>query len=261
LLAVHAHRQQGQRVHRLVQPQPFYIRPLDQGEVRAHAGHDLGVLQGLESDVFSLGGGLHLLEQVGQGEPQPGNDHGPGLHAAHAVDALLQLVRLDEVFQGVAPRLAHLAIDDHRPRFGLHGTGIGRRVALVGTELVVVVVAAGVLERRDGLPRHGHGLPLGGGELVLEPGRCATGIGAGVTRGLASSGQARQARSRQCSHGTAQQGATGEVDRGRRDLGLLAVRGFGELDQHGDSVTWSLATGYGVCRDQAGLCRLLRNRY
>jgi hypothetical protein len=38
---------------------------------------------------LALAGRLDLGQQIGQRKAQPGDDHGPGLDAAQAVDALL----------------------------------------------------------------------------------------------------------------------------------------------------------------------------
>ncbi|MNE15435.1 hypothetical protein D3C80_1083440 [compost metagenome] len=179
-------------MHRLIQAQPFSIRPVDQGEARTLPRHMLRILQRFETHITRTGSRLDLLEHLSQREPQPRNDHRPRLYAAQPIDPLLKLIRFDKVFQRIAPRFTHLAIDNNRPRFGLQAVAIGRRVALVGPELVEVVVVSGILERRDRLVLHRHRLPARGRELVSEPGRRGPSLHIGITRHLRRAHTARQ---------------------------------------------------------------------
>ena len=92
-LSVHSDREERQRVHRLVQPQPFHVRPLDppeRGEARLLGGKLLGVLECRELDIAGLARRLDLLEQGGQRKADPRNHHRPGLHAPKRIDPLLQ---------------------------------------------------------------------------------------------------------------------------------------------------------------------------
>ncbi|MNR50864.1 hypothetical protein D3C85_1704460 [compost metagenome] len=61
------------------------------------------------------------------------------------------MVGFHEVFQGIAPGLAYFTIHHYGPGLGFKAAGIGRRIALVGAELIEVVVVGGILERRDRL--------------------------------------------------------------------------------------------------------------
>ncbi|MNH18427.1 hypothetical protein D3C79_781280 [compost metagenome] len=193
----------------------------------------LWVLQGFETHIARLRGWLDLLEHLRQRESQPRNDHRPRLYATQPIDALLKLIRFDKVFQRIAPRFTHLAIDNNRPRFSLQAVTIGRRVALVGPELIEVVVVGSILERRDCLALHRHRLPARGRELFGEPGRRGTRLHIGIARDFCRAYPARQHPQGKARQGTAQQGTTGKVDAFRGDLRRLALGRPGKLDEHG----------------------------
>jgi hypothetical protein len=94
----------------------------------------------------------------------PGNHHRPALDAAQAVHALFERGQLEQAVDVERHRLLDFALDAHRPGTGLEGVGVFGRIGLVGTELVEVVVARGVLEGRL-LVDDGIGGIEGGGQL------------------------------------------------------------------------------------------------
>jgi len=116
-------------------------------EPRLLRGKLRGVLQGREFDVLRGARRLRAPEQDGQRVADPRDHHRPALDAAERVDALLERRRLQHVVEIQPLRLGHEAVDDHRPRPGPERMGEPHGIALVGAELVEVVVAGDVLER------------------------------------------------------------------------------------------------------------------
>eukprot|EP01136_Pigoraptor_vietnamica_P026025 Opistho-1_new@80611 len=171
-LAVHAEGQQGQRVHGLVHAQAFHVRPVE--HIGVQAGHLLVVGQGHELHVPGTTLRLHLLDQLGQRIAHPGNHHRPAFDTAKTVDALLHRTELEQRIQVEVARLVHQAFDCDGPGPRLERLGCGDRVGLVGAELVVVVVAAGIAVRRGlfhrGGARHAGRAARQGCELA-RPGR------------------------------------------------------------------------------------------
>ena len=149
--AVQADGQQGQGMHGFVDAQPLAIRPVQ--DIAPHPGHLLGTHDGGEGHVFRIRGGLEPLQHVGQRDTHPGDDHGPGFDAAQPVDALLQLVRPDDVLVAVGAGFHAFAVNDHGPGLRFEFPGVFRRVALVRAELVEVVVAGDGVIRRQLLVR------------------------------------------------------------------------------------------------------------
>eukprot|EP01136_Pigoraptor_vietnamica_P026027 Opistho-1_new@80615 len=247
-LAVHAEGQQGQRVHGLVDAQALDIGPVERAAAQAR---HLGLVgQGHELDEPGLAGGLDAFDEFGQGVADPGDHHGPALDAAQAVDALLQGAELEQAVDVEDARLADLALDADRPGPGLQGVGRAHRVALVGAELVVVVVAAGVLVA-GGLVHHqgtGHGT-LEAGQL----GQFAGGLGLG--QGLAA-GPARQGRAGGTTGHQAQPVAPVFVQRLRRDFGGRD-RGYGPCHGSFQQMGASLPELFGRagCRKLTRSCR------
>ena len=142
-LVVGAGGQDGQVMPGLVEAQPLGVGPVECAAPLA--GHMFRVQQRLKAHIARFLGGLDLLEEPREGEPQPGDDHRIALDAAHPLDALLLGKAgeeiLDEVGTGIAHQPAHL----HRPRGGLQIGGQAADGALVGGELVIVVVGVGVV--------------------------------------------------------------------------------------------------------------------
>ncbi|EAU65733.1 conserved hypothetical protein [Stigmatella aurantiaca DW4/3-1] len=150
-LAIEPRGQQGERVDRLVQAQPFHIGPVQHAALLT--GHLLRVLQGGEGHVLRTARGLHALDQLPQRDAQPGDDHGPGLHAAHPVDALLRREPGEELVDVHRLRLVHLAVHDDGPGPRLERMGVLDRIPLVEPELIEVVVGGDVVVGRLRLVR------------------------------------------------------------------------------------------------------------
>src|SRR3989304_8529039 len=74
-LIVESHRDQRERMHRLVDAQALDIRPAEPRQ--AHPPPGLRLIRGDELDELGLARGLDLLDQALQLEPAPGNDHCP----------------------------------------------------------------------------------------------------------------------------------------------------------------------------------------
>ena len=133
-------------MHRLVDTQPLDVRPIE--HVPALLGHLLGVEQRGERHVLRARRRLDPTQQVTEREAEPRDDHRPCLDASHAIDALFerepsqQRVDVDDL------RPAHLTFDGDRPRARSQRAGPFGRVALLGAELVEVVVRGDVAERR-----------------------------------------------------------------------------------------------------------------
>ena len=85
-VAVAAEGEQGERVHGLVHAQALGVGPV---EAAGEVGHLLSVQVGDELDVLGAGQRLAELDELGERVAVPGDDHGPGLDAAMAVDAAL----------------------------------------------------------------------------------------------------------------------------------------------------------------------------
>ena len=168
---------------------------------------------------------LEALDEVAERKSNPGNHHRPGFDAAHAVDALLEREPLHDVFDVVGARLRALSVDDHRPGSRLERAGVARRILLVETELIVVVVGGDVFVRVE---------LLGGVErALLEAGQL---LGIGILRfGL---GRAREqstdgARRRDGERGVPgnfEKLAPADIEVPRSDLRLADIGSV--LDEH-----------------------------
>ncbi|MNH25151.1 hypothetical protein D3C79_851250 [compost metagenome] len=146
------------------------------------------------------------------------------------------MVGFHEVFQRIAPGLAYFTIHHHGPGLGFKAAGIGCRIALVGAELIEVVVVGGILERRDRLPRRRHCLPLGSDELLAEPARRPARLDIGIARCVGSTGPPRQRGCRDGSQRPAEHGAARDIKGFGGDIRFFAIGGFGQLDEHDGSV-------------------------
>src|SRR2546426_7415806 len=159
-LPVEPDREERERMHRLVDAEPFDVGPVEDATLLP--GHLLRVEERGEGDVLGARRRLDPTEEIAEGEAEPGDDHRPGLDAAHAVDALLerepaeQLVQVDDLW------FLHLAVDAHSPGPGPQRARQLGRVALVGAELVEVVVGGHVAVRRARLVGAVRPLPRDG---------------------------------------------------------------------------------------------------
>jgi len=147
LLAVQADRHQRKVVHRLVQPQPLDVGPL---EPLAALERELDrVNQGLEPHVLRAALRLDRLQQLAQREAEPGDDHRPGLDATEAVDAFLRGELADEILDAIRAGPVDQPAHFHSPGRGLEMGAEERRVALVQAELIEVVVGRDCLMRGE----------------------------------------------------------------------------------------------------------------
>ncbi len=204
-------------MERFVEAQALAVGPLQRR--LGLARHLPQVDQGAHLDVLGLGRGFHALHEVGQREAGPRNDHRPGFHAAHPVDALLEWEPLEDVFHVVGARLAALAFDLDRPRLGLQRMGVAGRVALVQTELVEVVVGGDVAV---------------GVEFLVGAERALLQVGQLLGRRILGQGLPRREHTRRQRRGggagRADELPAAEVQLARGHLGLAEVRRL--LDQH-----------------------------
>ena len=189
---------------------------------RTHARHVVALHDGHELDVLRIGGRLNLFEQGGKRIAHPGNDHGPAFDTAQPVDPLFHGRELEQFFDIEGTRLADLAFDAHRPGARLQLTRMGRRVALVQAEFIVVVVGRDIRQRRL-LVHDAQGTCLPGQHGRLAHGRI---------RGPGAARPPRQAQARRGDARPQDQIAPGAPDPLRRDLGRLD--GVGLAYQHHD---------------------------
>src|SRR5581483_6942725 len=150
-LAVQADREQGQRMHRLIQPQAFDVRPFEAGaeQAGALARHLRRIVQRGELDVLGARRRLDALDHAGEWDADPRYHHRPRLDTAQPVNAFLERERFQEIFQMIYRRLLHLAFDRDAPRARAQALGAFDRIVLVGAELVEVVIARDVVVRRE----------------------------------------------------------------------------------------------------------------
>src|SRR6185437_14114421 len=94
-------------------PQAFDVRIVQ--HLRADARHLLRTVDGGELDELRLRVRLEALEQRAERKAVPRNHHRPALDAAHAVDALFERMRLEDVLERVGAGFAALAVDGHVP--------------------------------------------------------------------------------------------------------------------------------------------------
>jgi hypothetical protein len=86
-------------VHGLVEAQALHIGIIDAAP-QGTGGLPrqlLRIIEGLESHELGATGGLGTADQIRQRNAAPGQHHGPGLHAAQPIDALLQGALVDEI--------------------------------------------------------------------------------------------------------------------------------------------------------------------
>src|SRR5262245_39539661 len=117
-----------------VETETFHVGPRQ--DAAALPGQVGPVKDAGESHVLRLRRRLQALAEVAQGEADPGDHHGPGLHAAYAVDPLLEREPLQEVVDPDGLRLLDLAFEADVPGPGGEGARVGARVPLVRAELV-----------------------------------------------------------------------------------------------------------------------------
>jgi hypothetical protein len=239
-------------MHGLVQPEAFGIRPIElgiflriaaaatrllrfAGEITQRlglAGHLARAIQSLELNELRLRAGLDALEQLGQREADPRNDHRPALDAPESIDPFLESVELQDVFDVVIRRLrVDEPFDLHGPPRRLHFRSEACRVLFVVPELVEVVVAGDVLE---------------GVRRLVRAERARGDVGErrlrGGAPGHAAGDEGAERRARRGAH----EFAAAEIERLRRDLRRSNVRRL--PDDHCASRGVEVRPGYFVQR-------------
>ena len=131
-----------------VETQALDIRPIEGLEQAALARHLARPFQRLKGDELGVSPRLHTLDHIREREANPGDDHRPTLDTAMAINALLEREGLDEIIECIIGRLVDEAVNLQGPGFSGEGMGILARIAFTGAELVIVVVARHVCERR-----------------------------------------------------------------------------------------------------------------
>ena len=100
----------------------------------------------LEGDELSFWRGLNEIDEIAEGETDPGPNDGPGFDAAVAVDAFLERGDFQDFVHGELAGLFYFAFDGDRPRGGVEVFGVFCRIALVGAEFVEIVVVGDIFE-------------------------------------------------------------------------------------------------------------------
>ena len=103
------------------------------------------------------------------GKADPGDYDGPRFDAAMPVDALFERRHFHDFGQVENLVLRHRTLDRDAPRRSLQVAGILGRLVFTGAELIVIVVAGDVLERRGlfiGAERAFDGSEFGGGRAA-----------------------------------------------------------------------------------------------
>ena len=136
--AVETERDERERMHGLVEAQPLDVGPIQHASFLLR--HLLRVQQRRERHVARACRRLDALQEVGEREADPGDDHRPGLDAAHPIDALLEREPAAELVDIHDLRLGDLSVDGDGPGAGPEGPRPPRRLVLVDAELVEVVV-------------------------------------------------------------------------------------------------------------------------
>jgi len=196
--------------------------------------------QRLEGHKLRAAERLAALDEVGQGKAVPGDDHRPGLDAAHAVDALLERKPLLQLVDVDAEGLLHQPLHRHGPGPRLEGAGVLRGVRLVRAELVEVVVV-------------GDGLVLGGRLLGavaakhLQRSRLGSrsGLRFGRTAGERQEASSGAGRGDSEERGVFDEFATSVKERLGRNLGAGRRGSHGVLHQDGrEGVLVTVASGW-----------------
>src|SRR5207248_1281371 len=98
--AVEPDHHEGERVHRLVDPQSLDVRPVE--HPRALSRHLRRIIQRRELHVLGAGGGFEARQQVAQGKADPRHHERPRLDAAESIDAFLERLSLEQILKGQA---------------------------------------------------------------------------------------------------------------------------------------------------------------
>ena len=133
------------------------------------AGHASGVEEGFKGDVFGAGEGADFFEEFGEGVAGPGDDHGPSLDAAHAVDTFFGGGDFEEVVEVEGFGVGDQAANFDFPAGGFEVGGGGGDAFFGEVEFVEVIVIGDVVEGGFGFigDEAGGGIGLGGrGDVI-----------------------------------------------------------------------------------------------
>ncbi len=215
-------------MHRLVDAQPLDIGVVDAATegARRLSRQLFRIIESLEGHELGAAGRLGPADQIRQRDAAPGQHHGPGLHAAQPVDALLQRALVDEIPYVQGKRLGHLPLYLQSPGLGLEVVAVASRIPLVGTELVEVVVGGGLLLRREDQP-----LRPGSGMDVERPGSDRRRLVA--REEIEHSGLGRKRQGGGAEPQPFQDQTAILIDGFRRDILFGEVVGRAALEQHG----------------------------
>src|ERR1700745_738141 len=144
-LAVHADAKEGKRVHGFVETKAFDIGKIDAAIFCL--GHLARVVEGFKGDIAGLWRGLDQLGEHAEGEPDPGHNDGPALHATMAVNTLFKRGQLQDFVHREFARFGDFALNGDSPGRSLEILGILGGIAFIGAEFVEVVVVGYVVER------------------------------------------------------------------------------------------------------------------
>src|SRR5262249_40913440 len=133
LIAVQTDGHDRERVEGFVDAQAFDVWPRqERSEAPLLGGHFVGTQDRHELHELRAARRLETLEEIAERKADPRHDDRPPLDAAMAIDALLERMRLEDIFQRVRAWPAARAFDRDRPRLRLELPGVPRGVALVG---------------------------------------------------------------------------------------------------------------------------------
>src|ERR1700746_418851 len=132
---------------RLVETQPFDIRPRQRLEEPALARHLARPHPALESDILRAAERLDLVQKRRERKTIPRNDHRPCLNASHAIDAFLRRESFHDLVEIESTRLSNHAVHLDGPGQWLEVSRVLGWIGFADTEFVKVVVACDVLLR------------------------------------------------------------------------------------------------------------------
>ena len=106
--------QDGQRVHGFVHSKAFSVGPVErQAPAHRHPNHVVVTGEGDEARLLTR---LAPPDEAREGKADPRDHHRPAFNTPMTVDPLLERLRLDDVFEGVRPRLAARSVNGDDPR-------------------------------------------------------------------------------------------------------------------------------------------------
>src|SRR5262249_55818546 len=99
-----------------VHAQPFDVGPVEYW--KPLSWHPARIVERRELDKLRLRRGLAFVDEILQRKSDPRDHHRPRLDTAVAVNAILERLALEDVFEVQLPRLGALSLDRHSPWLG-----------------------------------------------------------------------------------------------------------------------------------------------